>query len=178
MEGLILIREIKEKKPQIDNSVFIAPGSQIMGEVTIKKNASIWYNAVLRGDIGPITIGEMTNIQENSSLHIDYGYPLILGNKITVGHGAILHGCTINENCLIGMGSTILNDVVIGKNSIVGAGALVTEGTEIPPESLVVGVPGKVIRKLKKEETEKITKSAEEYFQLAQEHKKTHQTKN
>ncbi len=167
-----MIKKIRGKKPKIDNSVFIASGSKIIGNVTIKKKSSIWYNTVLRGDIAPITIGSMTNIQENCSLHIDHDCPLILEEGITVGHGVILHSCKIKNNCLIGMGSTILNNAIIGANSIIGAGALVTEEKEIPPYSLVMGVPGKVVRKLKEEEIEKIKKSAKGYFKLAQEHKK------
>ena len=159
------------KNPEIDKTAFIAPGAKIIGDVIIKKDASIWYNAVLRGDIDKITIGENTNIQENSSLHVDHNAPLEIGNNVTAGHGVILHGCKINDNCLIGMGATILNNAVIGKNSIIGANALVTEGKEIPPNSLIIGVPGKVIRELKPGEIEKIKNSAEHYIELARDHK-------
>ena len=168
-----MIKKFNDIKPDIADDVFTAPGCQIIGNVTIKSKSSIWYNAVIRGDIDKIEIGIKTNIQENCSLHIDFETPLKINNDVTVGHGAILHGCTIKNNCLIGMGSTILNQAVIGKNSIIGAGALITEEKEIPPNSLVLGVPGKVVRKLKEKEIDKIKKSAEHYYQLAQKHKKT-----
>ncbi|MFW5998974.1 MAG: gamma carbonic anhydrase family protein [Halanaerobiaceae bacterium] len=166
-----MIKSYKGKKPQIARDVFIAAGARIIGDVIIKPEASIWYNAVLRGDIDQIYIDEKTNIQENCSLHIDFDTPLTLGKNVTVGHGAILHGCQIENNCLIGMGSTILNKAVIGENSIIGAGTVVTENKKIPPESLVLGVPGKVVRKVTSEEKKKIKNSADHYYQFAQEHK-------
>ena len=165
-----MLIKLNGNKPELADNVFTAPGSKIIGKVFINSNSSIWYNTVIRGDIDRITIGKNTNIQENSSLHIDIDIPLKIGDNVTVGHGAILHGCTINNNCLIGMGAKILNQAVINKNCIIGAGALVTEQQEIPPKSLVLGVPGKVVRKLKDKEIEKIKKSAEHYCKLAQEH--------
>lgn len=162
-----MLHEFIGNKPKISENVFIAPGSQIIGEVSIGKESSVWHNAVIRGDLGPINIGERTNIQENSVLHIDEGHPLTIGNNVTVGHGAILHGCKIEDNSLIGMGATVLNDAVIGKESIIGAGALIPEGKKIPPRSLVIGVPGKVVRQLNKEEIEALQKSADHYYHLS-----------
>lgn len=165
-----MLHEYAGKKPEIAENVFIAPGSQIIGDVLIKEETSIWHNAVIRGDMDSIKIGPRTNIQENSTLHVDTGQPLIIGANITVGHGAILHGCTVEDNCLIGMGATILNGAIIGKGSIIGAGALVTEYKEIPPHSLVLGIPGKVVRQLTEEEIKKIQESADHYYQLAREY--------
>lgn len=160
-----------DKKPVIADSTFIAPGAKVIGDVTIKDDASVWYNAVVRADLAPVKIGENTNIQENCALHVDIDVPVILGDNITIGHGAIVHGCRIEDNCLIGMGATILNNAVIGENTIIGAGALVTEGKNIPSGSLVLGVPGKVVRELNEEEIEEIEESAEHYARLAYQHK-------
>ena len=132
----------------VDGFAFVAPTAVLLGKVILGENTSIWFGAVLRGDNEPINIGESTNIQENCVLHTDMGYPLVVGPGCTIGHKAILHGCTIGENSLIGMGATVLNGAVIGKNCIIGAGALVSEGKIIPDNSLVVGMPGKVIRQL------------------------------
>jgi len=168
-----MLYKFNDKYPEIAEDVFIAPGSQISGEVIIKSGASVWYNSVIRGDIDKITIGKYSNIQENCSLHIDYDLPLLIGDNVTVGHSAVLHGCNIEDFCLIGMGATILNRSKIGKYSLIGAGALVPEDKVIPEKSLVLGVPGKVVRTLKDEEIEKIKKSAQHYYQLAKEHKKS-----
>jgi carbonic anhydrase/acetyltransferase-like protein (isoleucine patch superfamily) len=154
--------------PEVKANVFLAPGSQVIGDVFLAEGVSIWHNTVARGDMSYIRIGSRTNIQENSTLHVDVGQPLIIGSGVTVGHGAILHGCTVEDNCLIGMGAIVLNGAVIGKESIIGAGALVPENKEIPPRSLVLGVPGKVIRELKEEEIKKLKDSADHYYQLAQ----------
>ena len=165
-----MIITYKGLKADIGKDVLIATGSQIIGDVKIAKGASIWYNAVLRADLDTIYIGENSNIQDNSILHVDINQPLFIANNVTVGHGAILHGCTISNNCLIGMGAKILNGAKIGENSLIGAGALITENTEIPPGTLVLGVPGKVIRKLSLEEIEDIEQSALNYYKLAQKH--------
>ena len=147
-------------KPSLYSS-FIAPNATVVGDVTVEKDASIWYGAVLRGDQGAITIGEGSNIQDNCVVHEH----TTVGKDCTVGHGAILHGCTIGDNCLIGMGATILDGAVIGEGSIIGAGALVGEGKVIPPRSLVVGVPGKVIREVSAEQFEGILKNAALYVE-------------
>ncbi len=130
---------------------WIAPNASVIGKVTLEAGASVWFGAVIRGDNDPIIIGEGTNIQENSVLHTDPGYTLTLGKDVTVGHMAMLHGCTVGDNTLIGIGAVVLNGAKIGKNCIIGAKALITENTEIPDGSLVVGAPGRVIRQLKEE---------------------------
>lgn len=155
--------------PEIADDVYIAPGASVIGRVTIGASSSIWPNAVVRGDIATITIGERTNIQDNSTLHVDSDHPLRVGNDVVVGHNAILHGCTIEDNCLIGMGAIVLDGAIIGEGSLIGAGALVAPNKVIPPQSLVMGSPGKVIRELTAEEVEKIQHAAAEYAAKAQE---------
>ena len=130
----------------IDPSAFIAAGAVVLGDVHIGRDASVWYNAVVRGDTERIEVGEGTNIQDLSMVHADPGVPCVVGRRVTVGHRAILHGCFVEDDCLIGMGAILLNGVGVGTGSVVGAGAVVSEGTEVPPGSLVLGVPGKVIR--------------------------------
>lgn len=142
-------------------------GSVIDGNVNIDEKSSVWYNAVIRGDIEPITIGKCSNIQDNCVLHSSKDYPLKIGDLVSVGHAAVLHGCNIEDNCLIGMNSTVLNGAVIKKNSIVGAGALVTENHEFPENSLIIGMPAKAVRTLTKEEIENITNNAIKYSKMA-----------
>ncbi len=149
-------------------SCFIADSADIIGDVHIGRQSSVWFGAILRGDTETLTIGDQTNIQDGSILHADYGYPTSLGVGVTVGHKAIIHGCTINDNSLVGMGATILNGAVIGENCLVGAGALVGEGKVIEAGSLVIGMPGKTRRSLSDEEIKGLTKSAEHYMQNAQ----------
>ena len=151
----------------IDSNVFIAPGAQIIGDVNIKSGSSIWYNAVLRGDEGAICIGSNTNIQDLVMVHVSKNTSTVIGNNVTVGHGAIIHGCTIEDNVLIGMGSIILDRAQIGKNSIVGAGSLVTQGKYFPEGSLILGSPAKVKRPLTEEEIENVQSSAKNYAALA-----------
>ena len=127
---------------------WIAPNAAVVGRVILKKNASVWWGATLRGDNDPIEIGENSNVQDGSVLHTDTGYPLTIGANVTVGHMVMLHGCTIGDNSLIGIGSIILNGARIGKNCLVGANCLITEGKEIPDNSLVMGAPGKVVREI------------------------------
>ena len=134
--------------PRLPSRCWIAPGAHVIGQVTLGEDSGIWFGAVLRGDNEPITIGERTNVQENAVLHVDPGFPMRIGNDCTIGHGVVLHGCTIGDGCLIGMGSTIMNGAVIGAGSIVGANALITEHKEFPPHSLIVGAPAKAIRTL------------------------------
>lgn len=157
----------KGLQPNIDNSVFIAEGAKIIGDVSIEAYASIWFNTVLRGDVQPIRIGQHSNIQDNCTVHVWYEFPTVIGDYVTVGHGAILHGCTIANNCLIGMGAIILNYAEIGENCIIGAGALIPERKKIPPNSLVMGSPGKIIRQVSMEEIEAIRQSASAYVQDA-----------
>ncbi|HAQ34695.1 MAG: gamma carbonic anhydrase family protein [Maricaulis sp.] len=142
---------------------WVAPSAQVMGRVTLKDNASVWYGAVVRGDNDPIVIGEDTNIQDGSILHTDEGVPLTIGKGVTVGHRVMLHGCTIGDYSLIGIGATLLNGVKIGRNCIIGAHTLLTEGKEIPDNSLVVGSPGRVIRSHGDEVAELLKASADHY---------------
>jgi carbonic anhydrase/acetyltransferase-like protein (isoleucine patch superfamily) len=134
--------------PDIDPSAWVAPGAQVMGRVRLQAATSVWFGAVLRGDNDPIDVGEGSNIQENAVLHTDIGFPLIIGAGCTIGHKAMLHGCTIGDNSLIGMNATVLNGAVIGRDCLIGAGALITEGKHIPDGSLVMGTPGRVVRQL------------------------------
>ena len=152
------------QKPTIDPSVFIAPGAVILGDVTIEKNCSIWYNSTIRCIEAPILIREGSNIQDNAVIHVSHGQPVTIGSYVTIGHGAIIHGCTIEDSTLVGMGAIILNGAKIGKNCIIAAGALVTQGKEIPDNSLVMGSPGKVTRQVTPEEVEKNIKNAEHYI--------------
>ena len=141
--------QLDDDKPQLpDEFYWIAPSAVLVGKIIIKEDASVWYGAVLRGDNEPITIGKSSNVQENSVLHTDMGFPLTIGEGCTIGHKAMLHGCTSGDNSLIGMGATVLNGAKIGKNCLIGACALIPEGKEIPDNSLVMGMPGKVIREL------------------------------
>jgi carbonic anhydrase/acetyltransferase-like protein (isoleucine patch superfamily) len=156
--------------PVIASSAFIHPRASLCGWVTIADSASVWAGAVLRGDTEPITIGPGSNIQDLTMVHADIGIPTTVGANVTIGHRAILHGCRIDDNVLIGMGAILLNRCRVGSGSIIGAGALIAEGVEIPPNSLVLGMPGKVVRQTTAEEREKIARSAEGYRRLAQAH--------
>ena len=151
------------KKPEIDAQAVIAQGALVLGDVTVKKDVSIWYNTVVRGDSSEIQIGEGSNIQDLCVLHVDENCPLMIGKNVTVGHGAILHGCTIGDGALIGMGAIILNGAVVGKNSMVAAGALVTSNTVIPDGALYMGNPAKFRRMLSDEEITANRKNAENY---------------
>ena len=155
--------DLKDKKPKNSGENWVAPNAVIIGDVTLEKNTSIWFNATLRGDEDNIHIGEGSNIQDGSVLHTDIGYPLKVGKNVTVGHMVMLHGCSIDDNSLIGIGAVILNNAKIGKKCIIGAKSLITENKEIPDNSLVVGSPGRVIRKVTEEETKQILKNAEIY---------------
>lgn len=152
-------------KPTIDPSAFLAKGCAVYGNVTLKANVSVWYNATIRAMEEPIVIGEGSNVQDNAVVHVDSGYQVIIGSNVTIGHGAIIHGCNIGDNTLIGMGAIILNGASIGNNCIIGAGALVTQNTVIPDNSLVLGSPAKVIRSVKEEEVEKSIANAKLYVE-------------
>lgn len=156
---------------QIHDSVYIAPGAIVLGDVTIKENSSVWFHATIRGDRNHIFIGSQSNIQDNCVLHVDTQFPVEIGNGVTVGHGAILHGCKIGDNSLIGMGAILLNGATIGKNCIVGAGALVTQNTIIPDHSLVIGSPAKICRTVTKDEIENNKKNALHYVEEAHSYK-------
>lgn len=163
------IYKLGDKVPQTtidkDGSYFIADGAKVIGDVTIGDRVSIWFNAVIRGDIAPIDIGNETNIQDGCVLHVDIDTPLVIGDRVTVGHNATLHGCAIHDECLIGMNAVVLNGATIGKNCIIGANALVTENKIIPDNSLVLGSPAKVIRKVTPEEVEHIRWLAAHYVE-------------
>ena len=155
--------DLENKKPKNSGENWVAPNATIIGDVTLEKNTSIWFNATLRGDIENIHIGEGSNVQDGSVLHTDPGCPLTVGSDVTIGHIVMLHGCEIGNNSLIGIGSSILNKAKIGSNCIVGANTLITENKIIPNNSLVIGSPGKIIRELKQKEIEQIKENAEEY---------------
>lgn len=143
-----MIWELEGTRPQIGPGVWIAPDAQVMGRIVLEDEASVWWGAVLRGDNEEIRVGRGSNVQDLCVFHTDMGFPLTIGADCTIGHRAILHGCTIGDGVLIGMGATVLNGARIGAGSLIGAGALVTEGKDIPPGSLVMGAPGRVVRQL------------------------------
>ncbi|MEN8191803.1 MAG: gamma carbonic anhydrase family protein [Bacteroidota bacterium] len=156
-------------KPEIDESVLLAPGCKIIGDVKIEKDSSIWFNTVVRGDVNYITIGKMTNVQDLSMLHVTAKiYPLTIGNYVTIGHSVTLHGCKLEDKCFIGMGATILDGAIVETNSMVAAGALVKQGFTVPSGKLVGGVPAKIIRDLTTEEIDNIKSSAERYKEYAE----------
>lgn len=158
-----MIYELDGIAPEIHPEAWVAPGAHVMGRVVLGAGASVWFGAALRGDNEPITVGQDTNIQENCVLHTDMGYPLVIGAFCTIGHKAMLHGCTIGEGSLIGMGATVLNGAKIGRGCLIGAGALITEGKEIPDGALVMGAPGKVVRMLDEAGRARLLQSAAGY---------------
>ena len=159
------IYSLGDKKPTLpdEGNYWIAPGAHVMGQVELGKDVGIWFGSVLRGDNDVIKIGNETNIQENTIIHVDPGCPVTIGDNCTIGHNAIIHGCTIGNNTLIGMGATILNNAKIGNNCLVGAGALVTENKEFPDGSLIVGSPAKVVKELDEKTIENLTRSSKHY---------------
>ena len=165
-------------QPKIDPSVYIAEGATVIGAVDLKKDVSIWHSAVLRGDINTINIDEGSNIQDSTVVHLADDYGVSIGKFVTVGHSAVIHACTIEDECLIGMNATILDGAIIGKQSIIGAGALVTKGSEIPEGSLVLGSPAKVIRPLSEKERLSLKPWADKYVLTAQFHKSKFSKKN
>ncbi|HOA91274.1 MAG: gamma carbonic anhydrase family protein [Bacillota bacterium] len=144
-----------------------AESAVVVGDVVLSDNVSIWYNAVVRGDIAPIRIGKDSNVQENAVIHVSRDIPVSIGERVTIGHGAIIHSCTIEDDVLIGMGATILDGAVVGQGAMIGAGALVGPGKVIPPNSLVVGIPGKVVRELTPEELEANRENIREYLEIS-----------
>lgn len=155
-----------DKFPKLGKNVFLASGAKIVGEVEIGNDTSIWYNTVIRGDVNFVAIGKMTNVQDSSTLHVTNGkFPLIIGDKVTIGHSVVLHGCILKNLCLIGMRAVILDGAIVEENSMVAAGSVVTPGFVVPSGKLVAGVPGKVIRDLQVEELEEFEKSAARYVE-------------
>ena len=146
-----------------DGDCWIAPGAHVIGKVVLGKSVSVWFGAVLRGDNEPLTLGDGTNIQDNAVLHTDPGFPLVIGSDCTIGHAAVVHGCRIGSGSLVGMSATVLNGAVIGRDCLIGAGALVTEGAQVPDGSLVLGVPGRVVRRLQAHELSDIAAAAKHY---------------
>lgn len=148
-----------------EDEYWIAPNAIVVGRVILKKNASVWFGATVRGDNDPITIGENSNVQDGSVLHTDIGSPLTIGANVTIGHLVMLHGCTIGDNTLVGIGSVILNGVKIGKNCLIGANVLLTEGKEIPDNSLVMGAPGKVVREVSEAQAQALARGSQHYVE-------------
>ena len=166
-----MVKEFKNKKTEIHQNTYISETSVIIGDVILKENSNVWFGAVLRGDMERIVIGKNTNIQENSVIHTDEDYEVIIGDGCTIGHGAIIHGCTIGNNVLVGMGSIILNGAKIGNNTIIGAGSLITSNKVFEDNVLILGNPAKVVRKLTEEEIENNRKSCLNYIKLSNEYK-------
>ena len=158
---------LADASPEVVPEAWVAPDANVIGKVTLGPEASVWFGSTLRGDNEMITVGRGSNVQENCVFHTDMGYPLTVGEDCTIGHKVMLHGCTIGDNSLIGMGATVLNGAKIGKNCLIGAGALITENKVIPDGSLVMGVPGKVVRELDAEAIQKLTASAKHYAENA-----------
>jgi carbonic anhydrase/acetyltransferase-like protein (isoleucine patch superfamily) len=157
--------------PAIHESVFVAPGAYLIGDVAIGEASTVWFNAVLRGDDGPITVGKRCSIQDNSTIHLYEGSPVVIGDDVTIGHNVILHGCKIGRCSIIGMGSTLLDNVEVGEECIIGANTLLAGGIKIPPRSLVLGSPGKVVRELTEKDLQMLQYSSENYVQKGREYK-------
>ncbi len=166
------VYELDGVAPSVPDSAWIADSAQVMGDVVLGEDASVWFGTVVRGDTDKITIGAGTNIQDASVLHADRGVPLVIGANVTVGHQVMLHGCTIGDETLIGIGAVVLNNAKIGKNCLVGAGSLVTEGKEFPDGSMILGSPAKVVKQLSPEQIEGLRRSARHYVENAHRFKK------
>ncbi len=162
-----MVHRIGDREPEVSGALFIAWNAEVAGDVTLAEETSVWFSATLRGDLEPITVGRGSNVQDGATIHTDVGQPCVVGERVTIGHHAILHGCRVGDDCLIGMGAVVLNGAEIGKESIVGAGAVVTEGKRFPPRSLILGVPAKVVRTLDAAAVEKVRKNGQEYVRHA-----------
>ncbi|NIZ47286.1 gamma carbonic anhydrase family protein [Entomospira nematocerorum] len=158
-----MLYQVGDKRPSVADHVFIAPSADVIGDVRIANDVSIWFNVTLRGDDHYIEIGEGSNIQDNTAVHVAHNYPTTIGRNVTIGHGAIIHGCIIEDHCLIAMGAIILNGAKIGAGSIIAAGAMVGEGKVIPPNSLVAGVPAKVIKEISQEQRDHLARGVDIY---------------
>ena len=165
------IYQLGDIRPNIHESAFLTDSVTVIGEVTIKANANLWYGVVIRGDTEPIVVGENSNVQEGTTLHTDHGCPLTIGDNVTVGHQAMLHGCTIGDGSLIGIQAVVLNNAKIGRNCLVGAGALVTEGKEFPDNSLIIGSPARAVRTLTEAELKGLKASSEMYLARARQYR-------
>lgn len=166
-----MLSRYKTLAPLVEEGVFIAPGAQVIGNVVLKSNASIWHNAVLRGDMARITVGTGSNVQDNCTVHCDLNKPVVIGDNVTIGHNAVLHSCTVGDGTTIGMGAIVLNDAYIGKNCMIAAGALVTPRTVIPDGSMVMGSPAVVKRPMREEEKAAMLANAAEYVKISKEYK-------
>jgi carbonic anhydrase/acetyltransferase-like protein (isoleucine patch superfamily) len=163
-----MLRSYSGVSPKVSSLAYVDLSAQIIGDVEIGDRSSIWCNTTLRGDVNYIRIGSGTSIQDNTVCHVEEGlFPLIVGNRVTVGHSAVLHGCVIEDECLIGIGAIVLNGARIGKGSVIGAGALIPEGMQVPPASMVMGVPGKIRREVSPDEQERFRVNADHYIELA-----------
>ncbi|WP_330176983.1 gamma carbonic anhydrase family protein [Streptomyces sp. NBC_01498] len=171
MTDRALVAAVGGKEPVVHPAAFVAPTAVVLGEVTLAAGASVWYHTVLRADGGPVVVGADSNIQDNCTVHVDPGRPVTIGERVSVGHNAVLHGCTVEDDVLVGMGATVLNGAHIGAGSLVAAQALVPEGMRVPPGSLVAGVPARVKRELTEEEIEGIRLNAAVYLDLAERHR-------
>ncbi|MGP4006729.1 gamma carbonic anhydrase family protein [Streptomyces sp. 4N124] len=169
-----LVMGIGDRDPKVDDEAFVAPTASVIGDVTLEAGASVWYGAVVRGDVERIAVGVQSNIQDNCTLHADPGFPVSIGARVSVGHNAVVHGATVEDDCLIGMGATVLNGAVIGAGSLVAAQALVPQGMRVPPGSLVAGVPAKVRRELTEEERQGVSLNGTMYAELAKSHREEH----
>ncbi len=156
-----------DRKPEVDPKAFVAPGAQLVGDVQLAAAANVWYNAVLRAEAAPISIGPQTNVQDGCILHSETGRPCVVGPRVTVGHGAILHGCVVGEGAVVGMGAIILNSARIGAGAVVAAGAVVLENQVIPPGMLVAGVPGRILRPVRPDEAQRFAEGVDYYCQQA-----------
>lgn len=166
------IYELDGVAPRMADSAWVADSAQVMGNVVLAENSSVWFGAVLRGDTETITLGEGSNIQDGSVMHADVGFPLTVGKRVTVGHQVMLHGCTIGDESLIGIGATVLNGAKIGRNCLVGAGSLVTEGKEFPDGSMIIGSPARVVKSLTPEQIEGLRRSAGHYIENAERYRR------
>lgn len=159
------------ERPSVPESAWVAPSADVLGDVTLGEGVSVWYSCVLRGDIAPITVGEGTNVQDLTMVHVDRGSPAVIGARVGIGHRAVIHGCEVEDDCLVGMGAVLLSGARIGRGSVIGAGALVTEGTDVPPGSLVVGSPGEVVREVDEELRQRIGSTVQHYSVLKEGHR-------
>ncbi len=161
--------------PEIDASVWLAPGSVVAGDVTLGHGSSVWYNAVIRGDSESVTIGARSNIQDGVVIHTHRGHPAVIGDDVSIGHNAVVHGASVENGCLIGMNATVLSGAVVGAGSLIAAGALVPQGMVIPPHSLVAGIPGRVVRPLSEEDRESVRLNSEVYLEYTEHHRSAHE---
>jgi carbonic anhydrase/acetyltransferase-like protein (isoleucine patch superfamily) len=169
-----MVHRIGDRQPKVDQALFVAWNAEVAGDVTLAADTSVWFGATLRGDIEPITLGRGSNVQDGAVLHTDFGLPCVVGERVTIGHQAVLHGCRVGDDCLVGMGAIVLSGAVIGRESVVGAGALVTEGKTFPPRSLILGSPAKAVRTLDDAAIEKVKRNGEVYVRLAGDAKRSY----